>query len=80
MRVYATDFPVLPTCFIFPSFSKADKYLVAVASETCRSFSTSSLVACGEPACPALARGEPVESSESVESTAAMDLFYLVPP
>src|SRR3989344_6637773 len=41
---YTTPCPVFPTCFILPSFSSADKYLVAVASETCRSFSTSSLV------------------------------------
>ncbi|TSC77408.1 MAG: hypothetical protein G01um101429_1079 [Parcubacteria group bacterium Gr01-1014_29] len=41
---YTTPCPVLPTCRILPSFSSADKYLVAVASETCRSFSTSSLV------------------------------------
>jgi hypothetical protein len=41
---YTTPCPVLPTCLILFSFSSADKYLVAVASETCRSFSTSSLV------------------------------------
>jgi len=41
---YTTPVPVLPTCFIFPSFSSAERYRVAVASETCRSFSTSSLV------------------------------------
>src|SRR3989344_4849242 len=44
MRVYSTAFPVFPTCWIFPSFSNAERYRVAVASETCRSFSTSSLV------------------------------------
>ena len=44
MRVYSTAFPVFPTCCIFPSFSNAERYRVAVASETCRSFSTSSLV------------------------------------
>src|SRR3989338_10386072 len=41
---YTTPCPVLPTCLILFSFSSADKYLVAVASETCSSFSTSSLV------------------------------------
>lgn len=44
IRVYSTAFPVLPTCCIFPSFSNAERYRVAVASETCRSFSTSSFV------------------------------------
>jgi len=44
MRVYSTAFPVFPTCCIFPSFSNAERYRVAVASETCRSFSTSSFV------------------------------------
>ena len=43
-RVYSTAFPVFPTCLIFPSFSSAERYRVAVASETCKSFSTSSLV------------------------------------
>ena len=44
IRVYSTDFPVFPTCWIFPSFSNAERYRVAVASETCSNFSTSSLV------------------------------------
>src|SRR3989344_6683370 len=44
MRVYSTALPVFPTCWIFPSLSNAERYRVAVASETCRSFSTSSLV------------------------------------
>ena len=43
-RVYVTALPVFPTCWIFPSFSNAERYRVAVASETCKSFSTSSLV------------------------------------
>src|SRR3989338_6257878 len=34
MRVYSTAFPVFPTCCIFPSFSNAERYRVAVASET----------------------------------------------
>src|SRR3989344_625943 len=55
MRVYSTAFPVFPTCWIFPSFSNAERYRVAVASETCRSFSTSSLVTRGEPVEPFLA-------------------------
>src|SRR3989344_3988655 len=55
MRVYVTAFPVFPTCWIFPSFSSADRYRVAVASETCRSFSTSSLVTRGAPVEPFLA-------------------------
>ena len=42
MRVFSTAFPIFPTCWIFPSFSNAERYRVAVASETCRSFSTSS--------------------------------------
>ena len=35
---------MLPVCFILFSFSKAWRYRVAVASETCSNFSTSSLV------------------------------------
>ena len=41
---YETMCPVFPFCFIFPSFSRIERYRVAVASDTCRNFSTSSLV------------------------------------
>jgi len=41
--IYTTPAPVVPTFLILPCFSSAERYRDAVASEQCKSFSTSSL-------------------------------------
>ena len=42
--MYSTPAPVLPSRFIFPCFTSSFRYRSAVASEQCKSFSTSSFM------------------------------------